>query len=63
LASETVLVAGLGVLPDSLQNVQANPCAAEGNNARVEFALCSQWFCRDRRGRRMPNPHIFFLNH
>jgi hypothetical protein len=44
LASETVLVAGLGVLPDSLQNVQANPCAAEGNNARVEFALCFQWF-------------------
>jgi hypothetical protein len=36
LAAATVLVAGLAVLPESLQNAQANPCAAEWNSAPVE---------------------------
>ena len=36
LATATVLVAGLAVLPDSVQNAQANPCAAEGNSGNVE---------------------------
>ena len=36
LAAATVLVAGLAVLPDSVQNAQANPCAVDSNTETVE---------------------------
>ena len=36
LAVATVLAVGLTVLPNSVQEAQANPCAVDGNSGNVE---------------------------